>query len=53
LASPDLTAMQKAVLLAIIEHPRISRKGLAQQFEVHESAIQKHIEALKTKKSHN
>lgn len=51
LASPDLSAMQKAVLMAIIENPRITRKALAQQFEIHESAVQKHINALKNKKA--
>lgn len=45
----DLTDRQKQVLEYISENPRISRKQLSDKLGINESAVQKHIEALKKK----
>ena len=42
-----LTSRQKEVLELIIEDPGISRKGLSEKLGINESAVQKHIMALK------
>ncbi len=44
-----LTNRQKEVLDLIIEDPGISRKGLSEKLGINESAVQKHISALKKK----
>lgn len=46
----SLTSRQKEVFDFIVENPKISRRELAAKLEINESAIQKHIEALKKKK---
>ena len=45
----SLTERQKEVLKIIIANPKISRKQLAEELRINESAIQKHINALKKK----
>jgi ATP-dependent DNA helicase RecG len=44
-----LTERQKEVLTLIIANPRVSRRQLAENFGINESAVQKHIDALKKK----
>ncbi len=45
----SLTDRQKEVLALIIGNPKISRKRLAEELNINESAVQKHINALKKK----
>ena len=45
----NLTDKQKDVLAYIIDDPKISRKQLSEKLGINESAVQKHIEALKKK----
>ena len=45
----NLTDRQKAVLESIVENPKISRSQLSGKLGINESAVQKHIEALKKK----
>lgn len=45
----DLTARQKEVFEYIVDNPKISRSELASKIGINESAIQKHIKALKEK----
>ena len=44
-----ITPRQKEVLQLIAANPEISRSQLARKLSINESAIQKHIEALKRK----
>ena len=44
-----LTERQKEVFKIIVANPRISRKQLAEKLGINESAVQKHIDALKKK----
>lgn len=46
----SLTSRQKEVFVLIIDNPKISRRELATKLEINESAVQKHIQALKKKK---
>lgn len=45
-----LTARQKEVYDLIVANPKVSRKELAEILGINESAIQKHTDALKTKR---
>ncbi len=45
----DITKRQQEVLDYIIANPTISRKQLSEKLNINESAVQKHIEALKKK----
>ena len=45
----DITTRQQEVLDYIIANPTISRKQLSEKLNINESAVQKHIEALKKK----
>ena len=45
-----LTDRQKEVFNYIVNNPKISRRQLAKELGINESAVQKHIEALKKKK---
>jgi len=45
----SLTDRQKEVFRIIVSNPRISRKQLAEILGINESAVQKHIDALKKK----
>lgn len=45
----DLTARQKEVFEYIVDNPKVSRSELASKIGINESAIQKHIKALKEK----
>lgn len=47
----ELTKKQSAVMRIIKENPSISRKALAAQLGINESAVQKHIEHLKKKEA--
>ena len=47
---PNLTKRQQEILELINENPSISRSQLAKKLNINESAIQKHISALKKKK---
>ena len=44
-----LTERQKEVFQIIVDNPKISRKQLSEKLGINESAIQKHINALKQK----
>ena len=46
----ELTPAQNQVFRLIVENPRISRRELAENLKINESAIQKHINNLKEKK---
>lgn len=46
----SLTKRQKEVVKLISDHPKITRKELADDLKINESAVQKHIENLKEKK---
>ena len=46
----ELTPAQNQVFRLIVENPRISRRELADNLKINESAIQKHINNLKEKK---
>ncbi len=46
----NLTDKQKEVFTHIKDNPKISRSQLAEKLKINESAIQKHIEALKKQK---
>lgn len=50
-AIDDLTDRQKEILQLIIDNPRVSRKELSEKLGINESAIQKHTDALKKKKT--
>lgn len=45
----SLTERQRDILEIIIANPKISRKQLAEELKINESAVQKHIDALKKK----
>ena len=45
----SLTERQRAVFNIILSNPKISRKQLSEKLGINESAIQKHIDALKKK----
>jgi ATP-dependent DNA helicase RecG len=47
----NLTDRQKEILQLIIVNPRVSRKELSEKSGINESAIQKHTDALKKKKT--
>ncbi|MBI9037548.1 MAG: putative DNA binding domain-containing protein [Bacteroidales bacterium] len=47
--SDFLTDRQKEILILIIENPKITRLELSSKLKINQSAIQKHIETLKTK----
>ncbi|MGJ7033391.1 HTH domain-containing protein [Niabella hirudinis] len=47
---PLLSKRQIEILGMLKEAPSVSRKSLAAAFEINESAIQKHLDALKTKR---
>ncbi|HAP96351.1 MAG TPA: ATP-dependent DNA helicase, partial [Chryseobacterium sp.] len=46
----ELTPAQDQVFRLIVENPKISRRELAENLKINESAIQKHINKLKEKK---
>ena len=46
----ELTPAQNQVFRMIVENPKISRRELAENLKINESAIQKHINILKEKK---
>lgn len=46
----ELTPAQNQVFRLIVENPKISRRELAENLKINESAIQKHINNLKEKK---
>ena len=45
-----LTARHKEVYDLIVANPKVTRKELAEILGINESAVQKHTDALKTKK---
>ncbi len=50
LSKIELTPTQNQVFRLIVENPKISRRELAENLKINESAIQKHINNLKEKK---